>query len=158
LIDVMATCVDVAGATYPKKRGGKDVKPMEGKSLRPIFEGKTREGHEAIYWEHEGNRAVRMGKWKLHVARSNVPAYSPEPKVGFYNLRLINPELYNIDTDPEEAEDVSAQNPTVVADIQKRIAQLLPTLPTQVQTAWRDTQNRKVNPNEPGAWPTPILP
>jgi hypothetical protein len=70
---------------------------------------------------------------------------------------LINPELYDIDTDPEEAEDTSAQNPEIVADIQNRVAQLLPGLPSQVQSAWQDTQNRAVNPNEPGAWPIPIL-
>jgi arylsulfatase len=57
--------VDVAEAKYPAKHNGKAITPLEGKSLRPIFEGKKREGHEAIFWEHEGNRAVRMGKWKL---------------------------------------------------------------------------------------------
>jgi arylsulfatase len=65
LIDVMATCLDVAGADYPKTYNGKPITPLEGRSLRPIFEGKQRQGHEAIYWEHEGNRAVRQGKWKL---------------------------------------------------------------------------------------------
>lgn len=39
--------------------------PLEGNSLLSIFEGKQRKGHEAIYWEHEGNRAVRQDKWKL---------------------------------------------------------------------------------------------
>jgi arylsulfatase len=61
----MATCLDVAGADYPKTYNGKPITPLEGRSLRPIFEGKQRQGHEAIYWEHEGNRAVRQGKWKL---------------------------------------------------------------------------------------------
>jgi arylsulfatase len=65
LIDVMATCLDVAGTEYPKTYNGKPITRLEGKSLRPIFEGKQRQGHEAIYWEHEGNRAVRQGKWKL---------------------------------------------------------------------------------------------
>ena len=65
LIDVMATCLDVAGVEYPKTYNGKQVTPLEGKSLQAIFEGKQRKGHEAMYWEHEGNRAVRQGKWKL---------------------------------------------------------------------------------------------
>jgi arylsulfatase len=65
LIDVMATCLDVAGADYPKTYNGKPITPLEGKSLRPVFEGKQRQGHQALYWEHEGNRAVRQGKWKL---------------------------------------------------------------------------------------------
>ena len=65
VIDLMATCLDVAGAEYPSTFGGRDILPLEGKSLLPIFLGREREAHEAIFWEHEGNRAVRMGKWKL---------------------------------------------------------------------------------------------
>jgi arylsulfatase len=65
IVDVMATCLDVAGIEYPKTYKGRKLNRLEGKSLLPIFEGKKRRGHEAIYWEHEGNRAVRQGKWKL---------------------------------------------------------------------------------------------
>ncbi len=64
LIDVMATCVDVGEADYPPKLDGKVVQPMEGKSLVPVFAGKPIQ-REAIFWEHEGNAAVRMGDWKL---------------------------------------------------------------------------------------------
>jgi len=65
IIDVMATCLDAAGAEYPKTHKGKELTPLEGKSLLPIFRDGRRRGHEAIFWEHEGNRAVRQGKWKL---------------------------------------------------------------------------------------------
>lgn len=64
LIDIMATCVDVAGAEYPSTYKGHDIQPMEGVSLAPAF-GARGLGDRAIYWEHEGNRAVRRGKWKL---------------------------------------------------------------------------------------------
>ncbi|MHC4240780.1 MAG: arylsulfatase [Planctomycetota bacterium] len=64
LIDIMATCVDVAGAKYPSEYKGNRIIPMEGRSLVPAFENKPIE-RDAIYWEHEGNRAVRKGKWKL---------------------------------------------------------------------------------------------
>jgi arylsulfatase len=64
LIDIMATCVDVAGAEYPSEYKGNKITPMEGKSLVPAFGNKPIE-RQAIYWEHEGNRAVRQGKWKL---------------------------------------------------------------------------------------------
>ncbi|HUR58724.1 MAG TPA: arylsulfatase, partial [Opitutaceae bacterium] len=53
LIDVMATCVDLAGGKYPTERSGQRVQPMEGRSLRPAFAGKPIE-REAIFWEHEG--------------------------------------------------------------------------------------------------------
>jgi arylsulfatase len=59
LIDIMSTCVDLGQAKYNAKT------PMEGKSLRPVLEGKRRQPHDSIFWEHEGNRAVRQDKWKL---------------------------------------------------------------------------------------------
>ena len=64
LIDIMATCVDIAGARYPFEYNGSKIIPMEGRSLVPAFDNEPVE-REAIYWEHEGNRAVRKGKWKL---------------------------------------------------------------------------------------------
>jgi len=65
LPDIMATCIDVAGATYPRERNGKFIPPLEGHSLLPILtEGKP-SSREAVYLEHEGNCAVRQGQWKL---------------------------------------------------------------------------------------------
>ena len=63
--DIMATCLDVAGAAYPRAHGGRDIAPLEGSSLRPIFEGGKLPNRRPVFWEHEGNRAVRLGKWKL---------------------------------------------------------------------------------------------
>src|SRR5688572_16528268 len=65
LIDVMATAVDLAGATYPREYKGHDILPMEGVSLRPAFSGEPLARKTPIFWEHEGNKAVRDGKWKL---------------------------------------------------------------------------------------------
>ena len=65
VIDIMATCLDLAGVDYPEAHEGKAITPLEGKSLAPIFERGTRPAHDALYWEHEGNRAIRQGKWKL---------------------------------------------------------------------------------------------
>jgi arylsulfatase A-like enzyme len=64
LIDIAATCLDVAGAEYPKMVGNIAITPLEGKSLLPAFAGKPIE-RDALFWEHEGNRAVRVGDWKL---------------------------------------------------------------------------------------------
>jgi arylsulfatase len=65
VIDLMATCVDVAGARYPTESHGHAITPLEGKSLLPIFRGREREGHDVVFWEHEGNRGVLAGRWKL---------------------------------------------------------------------------------------------
>ena len=93
LIDLMATCVDVSKADYPKMFNGETIKPMEGRSLAPAFVGNEVE-REAIYWEHEGNRAIRVGDWKL-VARG---------KNGKW-------ELYNLAEDRSELNDLSETQP-----------------------------------------------
>ncbi|TWU47406.1 Arylsulfatase [Rubripirellula tenax] len=100
LIDLMATAVDVAGATYPTTfHGGQTIKPMEGKSLVPTFDGNSIE-REAIYWEHEGNRAIRVGNEKL-VAKG---------KNGKW-------ELYDISVDRSEQNDLSLEKPERVKEL-----------------------------------------
>ncbi|HAK93523.1 MAG TPA: arylsulfatase [Planctomycetes bacterium] len=93
LIDIMATCVDVAGARYPAEVGERRIQPPEGRSLRPAFEGRTIE-RDALYWEHEGNRALRAGKWKL-VAKGPEGAW----------------ELYDMEKDRTELHDLAAVHP-----------------------------------------------
>lgn len=61
LPDVMATCIELASATYPDS-----VPQCVGKSLAATLQGGAEPIHtEPIYWEHEGNAAVRWGDWKL---------------------------------------------------------------------------------------------
>jgi arylsulfatase len=98
LIDIMATWVDVAGAEYPMERQGQEVVAMEGRSLRPAFTGQAL-GERAIFWEHEGNRAVRKGRWKL---------VSKHP--GGW-------ELYDIAADRTEMHDLAAQHPEKVQEL-----------------------------------------
>jgi arylsulfatase len=81
----MATAVDVADANYPKNKT-----PLEGLSLQPLFQKKTLPNRK-LYWEHEGNRAIRDGKWKL-VAEFNKPW-----------------ELYDISSDRSEQHDLSSE-------------------------------------------------
>ncbi len=64
VVDLMATCADAAGTAPPT--------PCEGLSLLPLLEGKKREPHAGLFWEHQGNRAMRAGDWKL-VAETGGP-------------------------------------------------------------------------------------
>jgi len=64
LIDIMATCVEISGAVYPEEYKGIAITPMEGKSLTPTFSGSAI-NRDTLYFEHEGNRAIRKGNWKL---------------------------------------------------------------------------------------------
>ncbi len=68
LIDIMATAVDLAGAAYPEKVDDEAIHPLEGVSLAPALTGADLGRSQPIFWEHEGNRAIRRGDWKL-VAR-----------------------------------------------------------------------------------------
>jgi arylsulfatase len=99
LVDIMATCLDVAGATYPVEREGVKTTPPEGRSLAPAFSNKTIK-REGLYWEHEGNRAVRIGKWKL-VAKGPAGKW----------------ELYDLEKDRTEMHDLAAQEPKRVKEM-----------------------------------------
>jgi arylsulfatase A-like enzyme len=102
LIDIMATCVELSGAEYPKQFDGHEITPMEGHSLLPAFAGKPID-RDAIYWEHEGNRAVRQGDWKL-VAKAPAGKW----------------ELYNLATDRTEMHDLSSSETQRAADLRAR--------------------------------------
>ncbi len=93
LIDLMATCLDLSGAKYPAEFAGEKITPFEGVSLRPALAGKALQRTQPIFWEHEGNRAVREGRWKIV---SKFPG-------GW--------ELYDIDTDRAEQHDLAAKEP-----------------------------------------------
>ena len=94
----MATCLDLAKATYPK-----DKIPVEGTSLVPILKGQALKRGKPIFFEHEGNRAVRDGDWKL-VAKSVKGKW----------------ELYNIPSDRTEMKNLAKKHPEKV---QKMAAQ-----------------------------------
>ncbi len=64
VIDLMPTALDAAGAKYPKEVKGRAITPVEGKSLLSALRGEP-PNERTIFWEHEGNRAVRQGNWKL---------------------------------------------------------------------------------------------
>ena len=98
-IDVMPTCLEIAGGTYPKTYRGRDIIPVEGKSLVPVFQGGQRRGHPALFWELYGHRAVRKGPWKL-VA-----------------LRERDWELYDIENDRGETNNLADQHPDIVTQL-----------------------------------------
>ena len=100
VIDVMPTLIDVTGASYPREFKGQAIQPMEGVSLRPAFVGQSLRRTRPLFWEHEGNRAVRSGNWKL------VSTYPDDW------------ELYDLAADRVERNNLAARHP----DIVKRLA------------------------------------
>lgn len=99
LIDIMATCVDVSGAAWPKELKGRPIPPAEGRSLIPAFTDKPVE-RDALYWEHEGNAAVRTGDLKLVRTGRNGPW-----------------ELYDLAKDRTEQNNLAAAQPDKVKEL-----------------------------------------
>jgi arylsulfatase len=98
LPDIMATLLDVTGLPYPEQWEGQAIAPLEGHSLKPALQAELPE-RPPMFWEHEGNCAVRIGKWKL--VRKH-----PGPW-----------ELYDLDADRTELHDLAAQHPGRVRDM-----------------------------------------
>ncbi len=99
LVDVLPTIVEAAGATYPTTRKGRPIPAAEGRSLLPHLRGEV-VGDRDLFWEHEGNCAVRRGRWKL-VRKHDRPW-----------------ELYDIDADRTELHDRAAEQPERVAELE----------------------------------------
>lgn len=101
-VDIMSTCLDLAHTSYPTTYQGRAITPAAGVSLLPVVEGKQLP-ERCIYAEHEGNRMVRKGDWKL------VSAYCKQD----------NWELYNIREDRTEQNDLSAKYPDKVTELEE---------------------------------------
>ena len=98
LPDIMATCQELAKTQHPKEYNGNKIKSISGKSLTPLFYGSKEEIHnEPIFWEHEGNKAVRLGDYKL------VQDWEKE--------NPNNWELYNLLTDRTEQNNLILSEP-----------------------------------------------
>lgn len=96
VMDIPKTCLELAGADYPSQYNGHTINPAHGLSLMPIFEGKTRQGHDILFFEHEFGRAVVADGWKL---------------VEYSDYRGHNWELYHIDEDLTETHNLADQYP-----------------------------------------------
>ena len=116
LIDIMATCVDVAGATYPLEYKGNVIMPMEGKSLLPVFLNNEKINRDAIFFEHEGNRAVRQQKWKLVSKAQDQPQYY----IKIDSLPIDQWELFDMEKDRTETTDLAWQNPEIVRELSNK--------------------------------------
>lgn len=106
--DIMATCVDLAGAEYPEIYRGHQITPMQGVSLAPNFRGE-RTARTVTFWEHEANIGLRDGKWKIVTRTHEGEAYDP-----------ASVELYDMEADPTEMRNLAADDPARVAEMYAR--------------------------------------
>jgi len=101
VMDIMPTCLDIAGTEYPNTYHGNKIDPLDGRSLLPFIKGTKRKGYDVMFWEHEGNKAVRKGSWKLVALKGG------------------KWKLYDLSKDISETDDLSSQYPDQVEEMQK---------------------------------------
>lgn len=99
-IDLPPTVLELAGGRWPEKWEGKPVPPRPGKSLAPAFARDGAVTRESLWWYHAGNRAIRMGDWKLVAEGANGPW-----------------ELYDMRTDRCESNNLATKNPGKARDL-----------------------------------------
>jgi arylsulfatase len=107
LMDIMATCLDVSGAEYPAEINDIEIHMSEGESLLPSIKNETDNRKSVMFWEHEANRAVRSGDWKLVLKASF--KYPFDGKWELYNLREDRTEMHDLSEQyPEKVEEMKA--------------------------------------------------
>jgi arylsulfatase len=102
IIDIMATALDVADMDYPSSFNGQLTTPIDGKSLLGVLQKDESLNREALFWEHQGNKAVRAGDWKL-----------------VFSFEEQNWELYDLNLDRTETNDLAANFPNKVMEMQE---------------------------------------
>jgi arylsulfatase A-like enzyme len=101
IVDFVPTVLELAGGQSPVKWNEELRPPLPGKSLMPLFKRDADIKRDAIYWHHEGNRALRVGDWKLVSESENDNQW----------------ELYNLKRDRIESGNLAESNPGKVKEM-----------------------------------------
>jgi arylsulfatase A-like enzyme len=101
LVDLVPTLLEITGAKRPEKVAGFDVPSLHGKNLVPVFKKDDSVKHDFLWWNHEGNRAIRIGDWKLTADHTNPW------------------ELYDLNSDRSETQNLADRYPSKVKKMEK---------------------------------------
>lgn len=137
-MDILPTVAKLCGAKLPSS-------PVDGIDIWPLLTGKKTElAREALlYFDNLYLQCIRLGRYKMHIARYNSQVYSPAPAGGRVNLPLSKPELYDLASDPNESYDIAPEHPEIVKDLRARIDRLMPTFPEEIRKAHAETFAKK---------------
>jgi arylsulfatase len=121
VIDMLPTCMELARATYPRTHRGNQTEKLQGLSLVPTFDNRSLE-RDTLFFEMNGNRAIRTGKWKA-VAREGLRRdvrYRVKIPIEYW-------ELYDMQHDRTETKNLAAQHPEILRDMVRRWEQWIQT-------------------------------
>ena len=99
VVDILPTILEATGAACQAEVGGHEIQPLRGESLLRLFQGADWQREQPIFWEHEGNAAIRLGQFKL--VRLNDRPW----------------ELYDIEADRTELTNLAGRNPKLERDL-----------------------------------------
>jgi arylsulfatase len=99
MIDIVPTILELVGTEKPSQWDGRPIPPAPGHSLVPALAEDVVIQRESLWWLHEGNRAIRVGDWKLVAARGDAW------------------ELYDLSNDRAESHNLAAEYPEKVAEL-----------------------------------------
>jgi arylsulfatase len=147
-MDLLPTFANLAGASV-------SASSLDGIDIWPMLTGeKQYMGRDPLlFFDNWNLQCVRWGPWKLHLARYNSYAWTVDPPGGRWNLPLAKPELYQVDDDPTESYDRSSEKAELVADLKKRVEEMMLSFPDEARRAWRDTLAQHVQDTPVGGLP-----
>jgi len=145
-MDIVPTVCAMTGAAKP-------ARATDGIDITPLLTGaKTELEREVLlYFDNINVQCARDGKWKVHFSRYNNVTYSPPPAGGRKNIRLQNPELYDVAADPDESFDVAAENPEILKRLIARVDALIKGFPEPIQKQYETQKAGPLSPNPAGA-------
>ncbi|MBM3813574.1 MAG: sulfatase [Acidimicrobiia bacterium] len=152
VMDLLPTIGKLCGATLPGN-------PLDGIDIWPLLSGARRslEREPLLMFDDMNLQCARWSRWKIHTARHNVLAYSPAPPGGKQNLPLREPELYDLEADPDESYDVADKHPTVVAELRQKMDHIMAGMPEAVRNVHKENLSKKAAPTATGAVARPGL-
>ena len=110
--DLLPTCLEIAGGTYPKEFRGTKTAPLDGRSILPILKGKKMAPPEYTFSNDKGQQGVIFkGRWKLMIEPGWYGNTSKKPGIVY--------ELYDLEKDPAERMNLAKQRPEMVEQLAK---------------------------------------
>lgn len=133
MVDFFPTALALAGE---KKPAAASRRPLDGRDALAFLSGRAAQSpdHLYLFFDKEFLQTARAGRWKIHVARWDIPRYTAASDRQ-RNIIYPEPRLYDMQFDPAESYDVADKYPEVVKDLRARIAAALQTFPEEIRQA-----------------------